>query len=451
MQNVLGHRSTLYRFRRRLRRLLHPHANEPRISFEDLAYAAGSSLRIDELLIKIPEQICAAFHLQTFTILLRQDSFYVQQGRNLVAPVALPASAAVIAKLKRDRQLLLLNKPEPDGWRLLSDPRDLDQLNRLHAQVLLPLTGRTGLMGFAALAAKGGANVLLARAHKLEELASQIGLGLETAQFQHSLQDEATRRERIMQSLELAREVQKRLLPQTLPATPGLDTAAIYRSAEQVGGDYYDAFQTGSGMLAYVIADVSGKGTPAALLMAALRASIRTAILHEPSLPDLLRVVNAQLYSASSSARYATLAMLLYDPATGAIASCNAGHNSPLLLTPNGVRELSMGGPVLGLLPEVTLEQEQFTLAPGDTLVLYTDGVTEWTDEAGEEWGREGILRALEAAPQTSAQARVDHVVTTLHHFAGRSPQTDDVTLLVLTARDPDPTSRCHPDHESAP
>lgn len=436
MSNFSPMRAARLGLRRCVRRVL-GRTTELRVQWDDLSYAAGRTVHLDELLVRIPSQICEAFHLQHFSILLRRDAAYVLQS-SAGPRVAIRTSSAVVAQLKRERRLLLLNKPEPDGWRLLATADEVEQLGLLEAEALLPLTGRTGLVGFAAVAASGTMGSLEKNARKLEELAAHLGLGLETAQFQRSLQEEATQRERMTRSLELAREVQERMLPQQLPREPLLDTAASYQSAEQVGGDYYDAFRTPGGKLCYIIADVSGKGTSAALLMATLRAAMRTAMLQEPELPGLLRTVNGLLYEASSSSRYATLAVLRIDPATGTVASCNAGHNPPLLLQGETHRELSAGGPVLGLLPDAEFEQEVFTLTAGDTLLLYTDGVTEWTDGNDEEWGKAGLLEAALSAPSSGAHAWLHHVLARLAAFAGKVPQNDDTTLLVLQARAPE-------------
>ncbi len=411
------------------------------LQVEDALYRAGARWRWRTLLVTVQRQICTTLHMDSFRILLREGSQYrllsetdadamasftetAETGESL----AFPASCSLVAHLKREAAPVAVNSSEPDAWVLLSTETELRTLRELGAEWLLPLHGRTGLVGFGALARKQKKVLQRAEVRALRNFGSQLGMGLETAQFQRTLQDEAARRARADRQLELAREVQERLLPQRMPPATGLSAAAIYRSAEQVGGDYYDAFPLPDGRVCYVIADVSGKGTPAALLMATLRASLRTLMLREQCLPEVL----TELYAASSASRYATFAMVVYDPVSGEVTASDAGHNPPLLLRHDGVKRLECGGPVLGLLPEASYEQEREQLQKGDLLAMFTDGVTEAESAAGLEWEEDGLLMALESCEDASAEECVARVLQEVEAFTAGTTQRDDLTLVVL-------------------
>ena len=434
MQPREGHRGTSA-WRVLARRLTGRQRPAYQATIEDLLYQAGKSASLPQLLVEVPNKICTMLQLQSFDVFLREGSRYVQQSV-LTEPLSLPASGAVLAHLKREGRPVMLQGSAPDAWMLLATPVELQTLAGTRASMLLPLHGRTGLLGFAALAPKAERGPLTAHEIRLlQSFADQMGTGLEAARFQQSLTAEALHRERVERELELAREVQERLLPQQLPAAPGLEVVSTYRSAEQVGGDYFDAFSLPDGRLCYVIADVSGKGVPAALLMATLRASLRSLMLREQFVPAVLHDLNRLLYEASSASRYATLMLFVYDPQTGELTSANAGHTVPLVLRGDAVLRLQCGGPVVGLLPDASYEHERTPLQEGDLLLAYTDGVSEATNPSGAEWAEEGLLTAARQTRGMDAQAAMETILRVLREFTAGAPPQDDLTLLLLRRR----------------
>lgn len=401
---------------------------------DDLLYAAGRTLSLDKLLIAMPQQICQAFRLDCFYLFLRRGAdFVLQQPEPRVESVSLRASSAILVQLRRDRNLLSLDEGDGDAWLVLAREQELNALRGLGAHWLLALPGRTGLTGFAALGRMSQEPFTRREGRLLRDLASRIGVGLETVEFQQTLQEQAAERERTARRLELARTVQERMLPQTLPTAARLSAAAMYQSMEEVGGDYYDAFWTPGNLICYVIADVSGKGVASALLMSTLRATVRTAMLTAPGLPQLLHLLNEQLLEASAPSSYATLAILLYDPISHTLTSSNAGHNPPLLLSGETVRRLGCGGPVLGLLADTAYEEEKISLAAGDVVLLYTDGLVERTSPEGEEWGEARLIRAAQAEVEhQKSEGIVQRIVDAVTAFARDTVPPDDTTLLVL-------------------
>ena len=394
---------------------------------------------LDDLLARFPDRICSALQLASFHLfILDQDA----EGQNVyrllsssAESMSFAASSATVARMKRVRRPSPFSAAKPDAWQLLATPAELETLTTLDTQLLFPLQGRTRLIGFVSLARLHHRAFTSSELRFLQELGPQMGRGLETALLVRRLSQHAVERERTASELLFAREVQEHLLPQTLPSLPGLELAAFYQSAEQVGGDYYDAFLTASGSLCLVIADVSGKGVPAALVMAALRAALH-ALMQQPGLAmvQVLSQLNTLLCQSSSPSRYATLFLCFYYQKTQMLEYSNAGHNPPVLRHANGSLErLTVGGPVIGLFPQVAFETHTTPFFPGAAFVAYTDGITEAINGAGLEWSETGLHTALLNAGPLAAEPLLEQLRTSLDSFSKGTSPVDDMTLLVLT------------------
>jgi sigma-B regulation protein RsbU (phosphoserine phosphatase) len=242
-----------------------------------------------------------------------------------------------------------------------------------------------------------------------------------------------------------ASETQARLFPQTLPRMDSLEYSGGCRAARGVGGDYYDFLPIGDGGLAIVVGDVSGKGLYAGLLMASLQARLQSlAPLHGASLERLFSEINRLLHSSTESNRYATLFYGLYDDTTRTLTYINAGHNAPLIIggfPPDSeapqdrtVVALSSNGPAVGLLPDARYEQETISLAAGDLLLAFTDGVTEAVDAAGAEFGDERLAELARRHRDLPASGLRERILLELDRYRGETPQTDDITLVVVKA-----------------
>jgi phosphoserine phosphatase RsbU/P len=421
---------------RYLRKHLVPKGYASRDLFEELLSQAARTLSLNELLVVYPHNICSALQLSSFHIFLRENTNYVPQGKaaEITSGKVFPPSSSIVFRMKRERKPSPFSQQNPDGWQLLATPEEIAALTQLGTQLLVPLEGRTGLIGFATLSKIEGRPFLRHELRFLRNLGPQMGRGLESAKFVQSLSEEAVNRAKVTRELELAREVQERLLPQKIHSVPGIDTAASYKSAEVVGGDYYDLFVTDGGQLCCVVADVSGKGVSSALLMATLRASVRSLMVDHrgSSVTVIMQNLNRLLYEASSDSRYATFFFLIYDPTSQAITYVNAGHNPPLLLRGGEATKLVCGGPVLGLLQDSTYDQETLPFNIGDTLTAYTDGITEATNPRGLEWGEQGLLDTILLQSGLSAAASVKGILSSVETFMNGTPQGDDMTLLVL-------------------
>lgn len=237
---------------------------------------------------------------------------------------------------------------------------------------------------------------------------------------------------RTAQELEIARQVQMRLFPQRQPVIPGLDYAGVCVQARVVGGDYYDFLDLGDGRVAFVLADIAGKGIAAALLMANLQANMRSQIVSAGDKPDqFLSSVNHLLFENTAVSSYATLFFAAYDSANGRLLWANCGHLPGLILRANGTTErLDATDTVIGLFETWSCSMRETRLDAGDTLALYTDGVTESPNASGEEFGEDRLLDALQRNSAKEASAMALSIVKDVEHF-NTGEQFDDVTLLI--------------------
>jgi serine phosphatase RsbU (regulator of sigma subunit) len=242
---------------------------------------------------------------------------------------------------------------------------------------------------------------------------------------------------RVAQELEIAKQVQARLFPQRLPSMESLEYAGACIQARQVGGDYHDFLDLGRGRFGLVIADVSGKGIAAALMMANLQANLRSLCaiaLDEPE--RLLRSVNQLFYENTHESAYATLIFAEYNDETRRLRYANCGHLAVLLLRHDGaIERLDSTCTVLGLFKEWHCMIQECQLFPGDTVVLYTDGVTESFNEIEGEFGEQRLIQALQRYRELPPQTLVPAIVNEVQEFSHQEEQQDDITLIVAKCK----------------
>jgi sigma-B regulation protein RsbU (phosphoserine phosphatase) len=422
----------------------------------DLSEEVRSIVEPRALLQTVSQKIAESLHVCKIAVLLNSAGPYRPEfalGYPASLNVDFPYDAETVKQLRTAKEPARIYLDDPESWinrdgEITSEERS--RLTELETELLLPLNSRDRLLGFISLGHKlseepySGADLRL-----LKSVAAQTGLALENAQLTTKVAQEMAQREKMNRELEIAREVQERLYPQHLPPVAGLDYSGLCRPALGVGGDYYDFIPLSGGKLGIAIGDVSGKGISAALMMASLQASLRGQAMVAPDdLATIVTNVNQLVYEASSSNRYATFFYAQYHPNTRQLVYVNAGHNPPLLLRKKQasrlasegdaqgfqVERLDTGGLVVGLLPEVSYQQGSITLQPGDTLLAYTDGVSEAMNPTGEEWGEEHMLQAAEACEGMNAQETIRHVVHAADEFSQGAPQHDDMTLVVVQA-----------------
>ena len=327
---------------------------------------------------------------------------------------------------------------DPQSWVHGTPDLEKSALQLLEAQVLLPLTLDSRLLGVISLGSKRSEiPYTKADLQLLNAVASQTGLALENAQLSESIRREISQRERLDRELEIAREVQQRLFPQKLPQVKGLDFAGYCRPAQGVGGDYYDFIRLPNGCLGIAVGDVSGKGIAAALMMASLQASLRGQTIKPcETLSETIQHINRLVYDASADNRYATFFYAEYDPVERGMRYVNAGHNPPLICRKRGnthdFLRLEEGGTVVGLFPDFPYREGRVALESGDVFVAFTDGISEAMNIAEEEFDEERLMQALRMCPSRSAADIITYILRQVDGFTAGANQHDDMTVVVV-------------------
>ncbi|PYQ50721.1 MAG: hypothetical protein DMF59_10070, partial [Acidobacteria bacterium] len=247
------------------------------------------------------------------------------------------------------------------------------------------------------------------------------------------LREEAFAKAKIDEELRTAYAIQKRLLPASLPVIDGYTFAASNRPAKSVSGDYYDIVVRPDGRIYFVIADVSGKGITAALVMSSVATAFNIFTRTDPTPADLLRELNATLAPKTAPTKFVTLVAGVLDPTNGRIEFANAGHVPPLVVSSGGVDALRSTDLVVGLFPHAQYRNQTTELKPGDALVLFTDGVTEAEDAAEVQLGLGPVAETLKSLHCENASKILAAIEDHVNRHIGDAPAGDDVTMLALT------------------
>jgi serine phosphatase RsbU (regulator of sigma subunit) len=316
------------------------------------------------------------------------------------------------------------------------------QLESLQAECLVPIrgSGEGQLQGAMALGARLSEEPYSASDKRLlASVASQAGIAMRSITLAEKMAERMEAERRAQQEMQIAQQVQSRLLPQEAPSLKTLECAGKCVQTRAVGGDYYDFLDLGSGRLGLVLADIAGKGISGALLMANLQANLRGQYaLALENIPRLLRSVNRLFYKNTESSHYATTFFSVYDDETRLLRYVNCGHNPPILLRANGdVERLNATATVLGLFEEWDCTVVECQLESGDVLVIYTDGISEAGESeegASEEFGEERLMAAIRRHKQQSADEIMDGILGAVQQFSP-GQQADDMTLIVARCR----------------
>src|SRR3954467_11461531 len=265
----------------------------------------------------------------------------------------------------------------------------------------------------------------------LDNLAAQAAPALRVGQLVREQEAEAATRQRFEQELEVARLIQQHFLPKELPELPGWQISAYYRPAREVGGDFYDVIPLPDGRVGFVVGDVTDKGVPAALVMSATRSVLRASAqrLIEPG--AVLERVNEHLCPDMPAKMFVTCLYGVLDPQTGLFRFANAGHDLPYVKTADGVAELRARGMPLGLMSGMSYEEHETVLAPGDCLLLHSDGIVESHDPQREMFGFPRLKETVGEGP--GGQQLIDRVLADVERFTGPdAEQEDDITMVTL-------------------
>jgi phosphoserine phosphatase RsbU/P len=266
-------------------------------------------------------------------------------------------------------------------------------------------------------------------ARLLSLFANQAAGAIETAR----LHRDAIEREKIERELELAAAIQQEILPRSLPEVAGTELAAANLPTRQVGGDYFDLFPLSRGRLGFLVADVSGKGIPAALLVSTVHAAVHLQIDEAKTVAELIERIDRHLQRFSATRKFLTLFFGLLEPDSGLLRYVSAGHNPALIARADGsVDRVESTGVPIGMLPNATWREETLTLAHGELIAVYTDGLTEAGNEKDEEFGLERLTECVRKGARQPVQQLCDVVLSDVADFASGMPQYDDQTLLVV-------------------
>jgi HAMP domain-containing protein len=273
---------------------------------------------------------------------------------------------------------------------------------------------------------------------ELEGLANsfnQMSLDLKT--YTVELRRTTAEKERVEKELEIARGIQQSFLPEAPPIITGVDLAALNLPAREVGGDFYDFIPVGLNKWGLVIADVSGKGVPAALFMALSRTLVRASVSDKVTASEAIRKTNELLTENDRSNMFVTLFYGVLDPVKMALTYVSAGHNPPIMLRggSHDIIMLKAKGVALGVVPDMGLEEKEITLDSNDVVVLYTDGLTEAINDKEEQFGQDRMIAIAEQARNLPASEMVQRIKDGVLEFSRGQPQFDDITLMILKVK----------------
>lgn len=319
---------------------------------------------------------------------------------------------------------------------LASDPRvlapDLLRKEGLASFISAGLSFRGRPIGVFRLYARSRRAFTREDQQLLRAVAEHSAIAIEQARLLKVQEAEA----RVQRQLRLAEDVQRRMLPASLPTIPGIDLAARYEPTERLAGDFYDAFETERGTI-IAVGDVVGHGVAAALLMASVRASLRASAEGCDSVAHLVARVNRALVRDTLQSEFCSMFVARLEGRT--LRYCGAGHEPPVLLRAGGgVERLEPGGMIAGVLPDAPFVESRVELHPGDALILYTDGLVEAMDFHGARFGVQRLIAGARAAREefgASSAAVIERILWELRQFAGLRSRSDDLTLLVASVR----------------
>ena len=308
----------------------------------------------------------------------------------------------------------------------------LERFRNVHVKLAVPLISQGELVGMLNLGPRLSETDYSTQDHRLlEKLSSHVAASVRVALLVREHDADLRQRERIESEMRVARTIQYQLLPQSLPQVEGWDVDVHYHPAREVGGDFYDFIDMSDGRIVVVAGDVTGKGVPAALVMATTRSLLRGEAARSSSPAAILRRANEQLCNDVPQHMFVTCMCAILDPVTGRMVMANAGHNVPYISNGVKVREFRATGMPLGLMEDITYEECETALRPGDSFLLHSDGLAEARDRSGEMFGFPRMKSVLEI--RGDPEGMIERLLDTLRDFTGPAwEQEDDITLVVL-------------------
>jgi sigma-B regulation protein RsbU (phosphoserine phosphatase) len=262
----------------------------------------------------------------------------------------------------------------------------------------------------------------------LSIIAAQSAHVLENARLNQKEQDLL----KMEEEFRMAKEIQLNILPKEIPSINGYDIHAINISAREVGGDYYDFIKLPGEKIVFCLGDITGKGLPAAMLMANLQATLRGQSFTQNSVKDSIKNANILLFNSTASNRFATVFYGVLDYSSNTVTYCNAGHDAPIDIKGDKINRLEEGGLLLGCFDMAEYEQETKSIEVGEGIIIYSDGVTEAMNEINEEFGEEKFISIIKSNSNLLAKELIDLILKEIKAHSGSVPQSDDITLMII-------------------
>lgn len=332
---------------------------------------------------------------------------------------------ALLGWMILNKKPLMVNDP-PNDDRFRGVPWD----SSVRSVLCVPMLTRAALKGVLSVYNKKDADGFTADDQRLLAIiAAQSAQVVENAR----LYEEERSLMKMQEEFRLASQIQTDLLPKGVPLVPGYDISGATFPARTVGGDYYDFIPVDDHRIAICLGDVSGKGVPASLLMANLQASLRSQTYNGFSVKECISRCNHHLFQSTSPEKFATLFYGILDANTHTLTYCNAGHEPPILLRADGEPErLTEGGTMIGIMDSFPFAEAAVSFRPGDVLVVYSDGVSEAMNIDMVQFGEAKLMGSIDSSSGAPAEAMIANLVKAVHAHAGKAPQYDDITALVV-------------------
>jgi sigma-B regulation protein RsbU (phosphoserine phosphatase) len=397
----------------------------------DLARAIGASLNSQEIIQTIVRRSIRALNAEQGVITLVEEQGH-DSMRTLVRTMVSSSeqeqfhfSQTLLGWMHINRKPLVINDPHND-----ERFRGVQWDESIHSLLSVPMMMKSELRGVITIYNKKEKKSFSDNDQRLLAIiATQSAQVVENARLNEREQTLM----RMQEEVRLASKIQMELLPDSSPKFQGYAIAGRTMPAQVVGGDYFDFIPVDEHRIAVCLGDVTGKGLPASLLMANLQATLRSQTLNVESPKICLERSNRLLFQSTSPEKFATVFYAILDSQKNILFSSNAGQDHPYLFsTDKKIQRLSAGGIPLGMLGDFTYEEESTPLEPGDTLVIYSDGVPEAMNKNGELFGEERLASVLADSHHDAPEAIIERIVAAIEEYAGTTPQSDDVTIVVV-------------------
>ncbi len=406
------------------------------VSLNDLDEILGTIIRIMPILVGVHRVALYRWDAEHETFVASHEYGFSEFDETIMTEKEFKAGVFPFLDIARDENRLVLqaaSTAEAKFWLELQPTAENEADAVLTADCLLmavPLSIKNDMFGVMLVEeAENGRRFRTRRLEIIHGIAQQAALAIQN----DLLQQEMVSRERLETEAQLARQIQQTFIPSSLPTHPSWQLAARWRTARQVGGDFYDVIELPNGKLGLFIADVADKGMPAALFMALTRTLMRAAVNETNSPAEVLSRVNEQLLPDTQQGMFVTAVYGELDVERGEFTFVNAGHNPPFWMKANGeVEKLTRTAVALGVMEQHAMKQRTISLGMDDLLLLYTDGVTESFSPAGELFGEERLVNALKIYPAQNAEEALEIVEAHLNEFSDPLPPGDDLTMLAV-------------------